>query len=124
MSGPNPNDLRQVLAKAIHTLPSPNDLKLVAQRLVDHAVERRLSVAEVDAIVQELGYRNLETFCRDAGLPEHIIERWQRFGISSEMGQVFAFLALQRKRVRDAVDEFESTRHVGLEEFFRERGLI
>jgi hypothetical protein len=124
MSAPNPNDLRQALAKAMHTLPSPNDLKLVAQRLVDHAVERRLSVEEVDSIVQELGYQNLETFCRDAGLPDHIIERWKRFGISSEMGQVFAFLAMQRKRVREAVEEFESTRHVGLEEFFRERGLI
>jgi hypothetical protein len=120
----NPGDLRQVLAKAIYTLPTPTDLKLVAQRFVDHAVEPRLSPSEVRAIVQDLGYPDLESFSRDVGLPDHITERWRRFGISSEMGQIFAFLSLQRSRVRDAVDEFESTRHVGLDEFFRDRGLI
>lgn len=124
MSTYNQNDIRQVLAKAIHTLPSPNDLRLVAQRFVDHAVEPRLSPSDVDVVVQELGYSDLENFCRDVGLPEHIAERWKRFGVSSEMGQVFAFLALQRKRVRDAVQEFESTRHVGLDDFFQDRGLI
>jgi hypothetical protein len=120
----NSGDIRQVLAKAIYTLPTPSDLKLVAQRFVDHAVEPRLSASEVRAVVQDLGYPDLDAFCRDVGLPEHIIERWKRFGISSEMGQVFAFLCLQRQRVREAVDEFESTRHVGLDEFFRDRGLI
>jgi len=118
------SDLRQVLAKAIYTLPTPTDLRLVAQRFVDHAIEPRLSPADVDTIVQDLGYADLESFCRDVGLPDHITERWKRFGISSEMGQIFAFLSLQRSRVREAVDEFESTRHVGLDDFFRERGLI
>ena len=96
----------------------------MAQRIVDHAVEPRLSVSDVNAIVQDLGYPDLGSFGRDVGLPDHIIERWKRFGISSEMGQIFAFLCLQRRKVRDAVEEFESTRHVGLDEFFRERGLI
>ena len=118
------SDLRQVLAKAIYTLPTPTDLRLVAQRFVDHAIEPRLSPADVDTIAQDLGYADLESFCRDVGLPDHITERWKRFGISSEMGQIFAFLSLQRSRVREAVDEFESTRHVGLDDFFRERGLI
>lgn len=124
MNASNSNDLRQVLAKAICTLPSPNDLRLVAQRFVDHAVEPRLSTAEADMLAQDLGYADLEGFCRDVQLPEHIIERWKRFGISSEMGQVLAFFVLQRRRVRDAVDEFESTRNVGLDDFFEERGLV
>ncbi|MCG7393752.1 hypothetical protein MHY87_12615 [Microvirga sp. ACRRW] len=118
------SDLKQVLAKAIYTLPTPTDLKLVAQRFVDHAVEPRLSGSDVVALVQDLGYSDLDSFCRDVGLPDHIMDRWKRFGISAEMGQIFAFLALQRRRVRDAVDEFEATRHVGLDEFFRDRGLI
>lgn len=124
MSSTNTSDIRHALAKAITTFPSPNDLRLVAQRLVDHAVEPRLSPADIDAMVQELGYRDLDGFCRDVGLPGHIAERWKRFGVSSEMGQIFTFLVQQRRRVRDAVDEFESTRHVGLDEFFSERGLI
>jgi hypothetical protein len=118
------SDIRQVLAKAIYTLPSPTDLRFVAQRFVDHAIEPRLSPSDVSAIVQDLGYPDLESFCSDIGLPDHITERWKRFGVSSEMGQIFAFLGRQHGRVRDAVDEFESTRHVGLDEFFRERGLI
>ncbi|MBF9231906.1 hypothetical protein [Microvirga alba] len=113
-----------MLAKAIVTLPTPTDLRLVAQRFVDHAIEPRLSPTDVSAIVQDLGYPDLESFCRDVGLPDHITERWKRFGVSSEMGQIFAFLGLQRSRVRDAVDEFEATRNVGLDEFFCERGLI
>lgn len=118
------NDFRRVLVKAIDTLPSPNDLRLVAQRFRDHAIEQRLSASEVELIVQDLGYPDLDSFCRDAGLPHHITERWKRFGVSWEMGQIFAFLVAQRKRVRDAVQEFESTRHVGLDDFFRENGLI
>jgi hypothetical protein len=120
----HPSDLRQVLAKAIYTLPTPTDLKIVAQRFIDHAIEPRLCPEDVTAIVRDLGYPDLESFCRDVGLPDHITERWKRFGISSEMSQIFAFLSLQRSRVREAVDEFESTRHVGLDEFFEERGLI
>jgi hypothetical protein len=119
-----PTDLRQVLAKAIYTLPAPTDLKIVAQRFLDHAIEPRLSPEDVAATVRDLGYPDLESFCRDVGLPDHITERWKRFGISSEMSQIFAFLTVQRSRVRDAVEEFESTRHVGLDEFFTERNLI
>ena len=96
----------------------------MAQRFVDHAVEARLPPSEVDVIAQELGYSDLEDFCRDVGLPHHIVERWKRFGVSFEMGQVFSFLVRQRKRVQDAVAEFESTRHVGLDDFFEERSLI
>lgn len=124
MTASYPNDVRRVLVKAINNLPSPNDLKLVAQRFVDHAVEERLSAQEIEAILQDLGYDSLQSFGRDVGLPDHIIERWMRFGVSWEMSQVFAFFAAQRKRIRDAVDEFETTRHVGLDDFFRDRGLV
>ena len=95
------------------------------KRINDHvSVSPQINPEDVAAIVRDLGYPDLESFCGDVGLPDHITERWKRFGISSEMSHIFAFLCLQRTRVRDAVEEFESTRHVGLDEFFEERGLI
>jgi hypothetical protein len=103
---------------------SPSDIRLVAQRLHDHAFEPRLSVEETRELVTELGYESLEKFCVDLGLSSHIAERWSRFGVSHEMKQVFTLLAAQRKRVAEAVAEFENMTHVGVEEFLRERGVI
>jgi hypothetical protein len=118
----DPSDVRTLFGKVLGA--SPADIKLVARRLHDHAFEPRMSAEETKQLVVSLGYDNLEAFCADIGLPMHIAERWGRFGVSGEMKQVFTLLAAQRKRVAEAVAEFESMTHVGVEDFLRERGLI
>ena len=103
---------------------SPADIKLVAQRLHDHAFEPRLSADDTKEFIAGLGYENIEAFCADIGLPAHIAERWSRFGVSGEMRQVFTLLASQRRKMAQAIDEFESMTHVGIDDFLRDRGLI
>lgn len=118
----NPSELRSVIGKVMPS--SPSDIRLFAERLRDHALVPRMSPEETRAFVAELGYDSVEAFCSAIGLPAHIARRWDRFGVSSEMKQVFALLADQRKRMADAVDEFESMTHVGIDDFLRERGVI
>lgn len=117
-----PSEVMALCSKVIGTAPS--DIRLVAQRLHDHAFEPRLSAEDTRYLVTELGYENLETFCADLGLPAHIAERWSRFGVSHEMKQVITLLATQRRRTADAVAEFEGMTHVGVEDFLRDRGVI
>jgi len=118
----DPSDVKSLFSKVLGA--SPSDIKLVAQRLHDHAFEPRTSAEETRQLVAELGYSSLDAFCADIGLPAHIAERWGRFGVSGEMRQVLVLLAGQRKRVAEAVEEFEAMTHVGVEDFLRERGLI
>ena len=118
----DPSDVRALFSKVMGA--SPSDIKLVAQRLHDHAFEPRMSAEETRLLVVSLDYDSLDAFCADIGLPAHIAERWSRFGVSGEMKQVFTLLAAQRKRVAEAIAEFESMTHVGVEDFLRERGLI
>lgn len=117
-----PPDVRSLIGKVMNA--SPSDIRLVAQRLHDHAFEPRMSAAETRAFVGELGYESLHAFCEAIGLPPHIADRWDRFGVSGEMKQVFALLADQRSRLAAAIEEFESSTHVGIDDFLRERGLI
>ncbi|TPI33494.1 hypothetical protein FJW08_05865 [Mesorhizobium sp. B3-2-1] len=118
----DPSDVKALFGKVMGA--SPSDIKLVAQRLHDHAFEPRMSAEEIRQLVVSLGYDSLDAFCSGIGLPAHIAERWSRFGVSGEMKQVFALLAGQRRRVAEAIAEFESMTHVGVEDFLRERGLI
>ncbi|ESY84593.1 hypothetical protein NKI51_30670 [Mesorhizobium australicum] len=118
----DPSDVKTLFGKVMGA--SPSDIKLVAQRLHDHAFEPRMSAEETRRLVVGLGYDSLDAFCNDIGLPAHIAERWNRFGVSGEMKQVFTLLAGQRRRVAEAIAEFESMTHVGVEDFLRERGLI
>ncbi|QPC90613.1 hypothetical protein [Mesorhizobium sp. INR15] len=118
----DPSDVKTLFGKVMGA--SPSDIKLVAQRLHDHAFEPRMSAEETKQLVVNLGYESLDAFCADIGLPTHIAERWSRFGVSGEMKQVFTLLAAQRRRVAEAIAEFESMTHVGVEDYLRERGLI
>ncbi|OJU49224.1 MAG: hypothetical protein BGO03_15285 [Mesorhizobium sp. 61-13] len=117
-----PSEVRNFVSRLMGA--SPADIKLVAQRLHDHAFEQRMSAEDTKAFVGELGYESLEVFCADIGLPAHIAERWGRFGVSGEMRQVFTLLASQRQRMAEAIAEFEEMTHVGIDDFLRERGLI
>ena len=117
-----PSEVRSLVSKVMGA--SPADIRLVAQRLHDHAFETRMSAEETRAFISELGYENLDAFCADIDLPAHIAERWGRFGVSGEMRQVFTLLASQRKRMAEAIAEFEAMTHVGIDDFLRERGLI
>ncbi|AMS44842.1 hypothetical protein N7E70_028390 (plasmid) [Aminobacter sp. NyZ550] len=118
----NPENVRSLVSKVMRA--SPSDVRLIAQRLHDHAVEERMSPEAARAFVTELGYGSLEAFCADIGLPGHIAERWGRFGVSGEMRQVFTLLAAQRRKMAEAIAEFEAMTHVGIEDFLRERGLL
>ncbi|MEK1887043.1 MAG: hypothetical protein AAAB35_05555 [Phyllobacterium sp.] len=119
---PFPAEVRTLLNRVIGS--SPADLRLVAQRLHDHALEERMSGEELRATLDKLGYRTIAEFCADLDMPVHVAERWERFGVSAEMKQVFALLINQRKRFAEAVKEFESITHVGLEDFLRSRGVL
>jgi hypothetical protein len=118
----DPLDVKSLFSKVMGA--SPSDIRFVAQRLHDHAFEPRMSAEETRDLVVSLGYDSLDAFCADIGLPAHIAERWSRFGVSGEMKQGFTLLAAQRKRVAEAIAEFEAMTHVGVEDFLRERGLI
>lgn len=118
----DPPNMRGLLSRVIAT--SPTDVKLVAERLHDHAFERRIRPAEARAIARDLGFDDLAALCTHMGLSARIAERWSRFGISGEMGQVLSFMAAERRRLRVATDEFEAMTHVGLDEFLKDRGLI
>ncbi|GHC70223.1 hypothetical protein [Limoniibacter endophyticus] len=102
----------------------PRDLRLIAQRLYDHALEPRMPPGATKALVADLGYRNLREFCAAIGLPEHIADRWSRFGISSEMRQVLLLVTEQRLRMIEAIEEFESMTHCGIDDFLKSRGLM
>ena len=117
-----PNQLHTILNRVFES--SPSDLKLVAQRLHDHAIEERMSADDVKDCLSQLGYDNITDFCRDLDMPVHVAERWERFGVSAEMRQVFGMLINQRKRFAAAVNEFEAITHVGLVEFLRGRGVL
>ncbi|GAB1583139.1 MULTISPECIES: hypothetical protein [Phyllobacteriaceae] len=117
-----PSDVRSILNRVMDSAPS--DLRLVAQRLHDHAIEERMPASEVRECLSELGYRNIAEFCSDLELPPHVAERWERFGVSSEMKQVFRMLINQRKRFAEAAAEFEKHTHVGLLDFLRSRGVL
>ncbi len=118
----SPPDIRSLIGKVIKA--SPSDIRFMAQRLHDHAFEERMSAATMRALVRELGHADIAAFCAAVGLPPHIAERWDRFGLSSEMQQVLAFMVAERRRLAEAVGEFESATHVGIDDFLRERDLI
>ena len=103
---------------------APTDVRLLAQRFRDHALEPRCSAAETRELVAGLGYESIEAFCAAAGLPAHLADRWARFGISGEMRQVLLMMASQRRAVVAAVEDFEASTHVGLDDFMRERGVL
>ncbi len=122
MPAPAPSEVRNLINKVMRA--SPGDIRLMARRLHDHAFEQRLTPEATREFIRDLGYRDLHGFCADIGLPPHIAERWERFGVSAEMKQVFALLVGQRRKMAQAIAEFEEMTHVGIDDFLRERGLI
>ncbi|WP_173931898.1 hypothetical protein [Chelativorans sp. Marseille-P2723] len=103
---------------------TPGDMRMLLQRFRDHALEERMSPVDTELLMADLGYDSIQAFCADADLPEHVAERWSRFGISFEMRQVLTFMLRQRQRIRKAVTDFESVTHAGLDDFMQEKGVI
>lgn len=100
---------------------SPRDIQFVAERLHDHAVEERMSASDLRALLSELGYSTISGFCDAAGIPAHVVRRWERFGVSSEMRAVLLMMQTQRQRFEQATHEFEAITHIGLVDFLRSR---
>ena len=124
MQSDKPVRVPSLIGKVLANAPQPSDIRLLAQRLQDHALEPRSTPEETRSLVTDLGYEGIEAFCAAAGLPPHLADRWTRFGISGEMRQVLLLIAEQRRAMIEAVKEFEATTHVGLDDFMRERGLL
>lgn len=103
---------------------SPSDVSLLGRRFYDHVVERRTSPEETQTLLSECGYDSVEAFCADIGMPAHIAHRWSRFGISGEMYRVLLHMRDRRQEMSEAVSDFESMTHVGIDEFLRDRGLL
>ncbi|MEO3388361.1 hypothetical protein [Mesorhizobium sp. CAU 1741] len=122
MSEFTPPDMRSLLGKVMKA--SPTDIKFMAQRLHDHAFEPRMSAEATRAFARELGHEDLKAFCLAIGLPAHVAERWDRFGLSAEIMHVLTFMLAERQRLVEAIDEFEANTHVGVDDFLRERGLL
>lgn len=117
-----PAEIKTILNRVM--VSSPSDIKLVAQRIHDHAVTDRMSSQDMEQTLSELGYPSIRAFCRDAGLPAHVAERWERFGIAADMQQVLTHMVTERRRFLEAVEAFESMTHVGLTDFLRDRGIL
>ncbi|WP_048645845.1 hypothetical protein [Nitratireductor soli] len=124
MQSDKPARVPSLIGKVLASAPQPSDIRLLAQRFQDHALEPRSTPQETQALVADLGYGSIEAFCTAADLPAHLADRWARFGISGEMRQVLLLIAAQRRLMIDAVKEFEAMTHVGLDDFMRERGLL
>jgi len=122
MRADRPENLPSAVGRTLGRVPA--DVRLLVQRLHDHALDPRLSPAETAALMRALGYRDIAAFCAAAGLPAHLADRWARFGVSGEMRQVLLLMASWRRSVAAAVEEFEAATHVGLEDFMAERGLV
>ncbi|MCR4269165.1 hypothetical protein [Nitratireductor sp. ZSWI3] len=124
MQSDKPAKVPSLIGKMLANAPHPNDIRLLAQRFHDHALEPRSTPEETRALVADLGYGSIDAFCAAAGLPAHLADRWTRFGISGEMRQVLLLIAAQRRAMIEAVQAFEAMTHVGLDDFMRERGLL
>lgn len=117
-----PVPVRGILNKVAET--SPSDLHLLAGRFHDHAVEERMSVEALRLHLAELGFSNISAFCEAAGIPSHVAKRWERFGVSSEMQAVLAFMLQRQQKFEGAVQEFETITHSGLIDFLRGRAVL
>lgn len=117
-----PTEVRTIINRVMES--SPGDLRLVAQRLHDHAVEERMPAEDVKQCLTQLGYTDIEAFCKDLDMPAHVAERWRRFGVSAEMRQVFTLMIRQRRKFVDAIEEFEAITNSGLTDFLRDRGVL
>lgn len=122
MREPFPSDVKSILSKVMRA--SPSDVLMIAERLHDSALEERMSPKDVAALGARLGYTDLDSFGDALGVPRSTVERWKRFGASAEMRQLLTLIVDQRLRMKAAVKEFEEMTHVGLDDFFRERGLL
>ena len=58
---PAPSDVRNLITKVMGA--SPADIRLMAQRLHDHAFEERLPPEATREFVRQLGYEDLDAFC-------------------------------------------------------------
>ena len=114
--GPGP------LSKVINM--SPSDIALITRRVYDHVIEKRTSPEETRMLISECGYGSIEEFCSAVGLPAHIAQRWCRLGISGEMRLVLMHMRDRQRLVKEAVDDFESMTHVGVDDFLQERGVL
>jgi hypothetical protein len=103
--------------------PRPGDLGLVMERLHTHALKPRLSPEEFRRTVGDLGFASPEDFAQRIGLGPSTLRSWLRFGLSHDAAQLLLALAGYRRRLKEAMADFEACTQVPIESFFEDHKL-
>lgn len=122
MRSPSPSDIGRLVDMAFNM--SPTDIPLVIERVGAHALAPRMSAEAFEDVLARLGCRTAAEFGERFGIDEGTIAAWSRFGVPRDCARLLLLVCEQRERLRDAVDEFDGYTHVGLADFFRDRGLL
>ena len=70
-----------------------------------------------------LGFETVEAFGDQIGLERRTSESWARYGLSRDAAQLLLALLNYRRRLLDAMDDFEKTTQIPLDGFFENQQL-
>ena len=118
------NDINKRGGTSPVPFPFPADPRHALRRIHAHLVAPRLSGEDFGLIIKAMGYDSIYDFAAEFDLPVQSVEDWRSAGMTFESAQLLRGLAKLKMDTNDAVLEFDSYTHVGLEDFFKERNLI
>jgi hypothetical protein len=101
----------------------PSDLGLVLERFRTHLVMRRMEPAEFRATVRDLGFASLDEFAHRIKLPLRTVDSWAKFGVAHDTAQLLLALLGYRKRLEEAIADFDFHTNIGLADFFEDHQL-
>jgi hypothetical protein len=101
----------------------PSDVRLMYARMHNHAISPRMPPEKLLEIVRALGFATVEDFGAKIGLERRTAESWARYGISHDAALLLQALLDYRKRLNDAMQDFERNTQIPLDIFFDEHQL-
>jgi hypothetical protein len=101
----------------------PSDIPLMLERVHSHVVKPRMSAQELREVVRGLGFETVEAFGDQIGLERRTSRSWARYGLSRDAAQLLLALLNYRRRLLDAMDDFEKTTQIPLDGFFENQQL-
>lgn len=101
----------------------PSDIRHALERVHSHVVKPRMSPGELRAVVKGLGFDSVEAFGDQIGIERRTSESWARYGLSRDAAQLLLALLNYRRRLLDAMDDFEKTTQIPLDGFFENQQL-